>query len=119
MDSEEILLHLAFDGKLEDFDKFKCASGDNAMLKEATNAQKDINETWFLENHATGLMLNQMSSKARIRKHVEKAVRDPLKEFTQLEEEDTLTSVDYAKLTRCQKIFKGTIFPQKKERCIF
>ena len=73
------------------------------MLKEAINAQKSRNETRFLENYVIGFVLNQMTSKDGTRKHGEKVIQAILKEFVQLEDEETLKPVDSTKLTREQK----------------
>ena len=55
VDSEANLLYLE-----EDVNKFKRTSGDNVMLKEAINAQKNGKETRFLEKCVSGFILNQV-----------------------------------------------------------
>ena len=100
IDSKESLIHLAFDRKSEDVDKFERTSDDNDMLKESINAQKKRNDTRFLENCITGFALKQMSSKSGTCKHSEKVFQVLSKEPMQLEDKGTLVSVDSTKLTR-------------------
>ena len=84
VDSEASLLNLALDRKSDNEDKFEHAYSDNDMLQESINTQKSINDTRFLENYVTGFVLNQMQSKAGMRKHGTKEIQALLKEFAQL-----------------------------------
>ena len=72
----------------------------NIMLKEAVHILKNENELRHLESHITGFLL--MPAKAGIRKHGDKAAEALLKDFVQLNDEDTFEVTNPNNLTKSQ-----------------
>ena len=91
------------------------------FVQEAIKEIKDKGETKLLCQYVTGLVFNQMSAKAGLKKHGERAWKALLKELKQLKDLDVFKAVHASSLTEKQKreaLREITVLKEKRDNTL-
>ena len=91
------------------------------FVQEAIKEIKDKGETKLLCQYVTGLVFNQMSAKAGLKKHGERAWKALLKELRQLKDLDVFKAVHASSLTEKQKreaLREITVLKEKRDNTL-